>query len=155
MLPAVYMPILLAFSLATYFCEITNFWYLQLLIESLNGAVAVSIHDYVIEIIYWYNPSGETMVMVSNQRLRESSNRNIRKGKGGQGEKLTILPLACVFLLKSETLTSWNTQVLWRHLQELLHLSTLFNDYHVVSMYSCVSWLLANAFIQVDAKRKF
>jgi len=95
------------------------------------------------------------MVMGWNQPLRESSNRSTRKGKGGQGEKVTILPLPWVFLLKSETLTSWNTQVLSRHLQELLHLSTLFNDYHVVSMYSCVSCLLANAFIQVDAKRKF
>jgi hypothetical protein len=51
MLPAVYRPLLLTFSLAKYFCKIKNFCYLQILIGTLDGAVAVSIHDRVIEII--------------------------------------------------------------------------------------------------------
>jgi len=43
--------LLLAFSLANYFCEITKFYYLQLQIGTFDGAVADSIHDRTIKII--------------------------------------------------------------------------------------------------------
>ena len=57
MLPGVYMPLLLA--LAKYLCKITNFYYFDLLTGNFDGAVAVSIHDFVIEIFHWHNPSGK------------------------------------------------------------------------------------------------
>jgi hypothetical protein len=39
-------------SLAKHFRKITNYYYLQLLIKTLDGAVVVSIHDRVIKIIH-------------------------------------------------------------------------------------------------------
>ena len=91
MLPAMYIPLLFAFSLAKSFCKITNFYYLKLLIETVDGAVAVSIHHRFIKIIHWHNASCKSIALVSNQPLRESSTRCIRRGKGGQGVALRTL----------------------------------------------------------------
>ena len=90
-----YIPILLAFWLAKYFFKITDFYYLHLLIGTLDVAVAVSIHDRVIKIINWHNPFCKSIALPSNQPPRESSTRCTSKGKGGQGVALTsLLPCA-------------------------------------------------------------
>jgi hypothetical protein len=52
MLLAMYIPLLLKFSLAKSFCKIKNFYYLRLPIWKVDGVVAVSIHDRVIKIFH-------------------------------------------------------------------------------------------------------
>jgi hypothetical protein len=54
-----YIPLLLAFSLAKSFWKIENFYYLSLPILKVDGGVAVSINDRVIKIVHWRNPSGK------------------------------------------------------------------------------------------------
>jgi hypothetical protein len=62
MLPAVYIPLLLSFSLAKYFFKI-KILLLQLLIGTLDGAVVISVHNWIIVIIHWHNPSGKSITL--------------------------------------------------------------------------------------------
>ena len=86
----VYSPFISIF-LAKHFCKITNFYYLKLLIETVDGAVAVSIHDRVIKIIHWHNLSCKSIALGSNQPLRESCTSCTWRVKGGQGVALRTL----------------------------------------------------------------
>lgn len=67
---------------------------------SLNGGIAFSIQDCIIEIVHRRNSSGKTMALVSNQLLRESSTMGTRKGKGGQGVALATLLLPCAYCIE-------------------------------------------------------
>ena len=51
--------------------------------------VAGLILDGVIEIFYWFNPSGRNMALRSNRPLKEVCTRNISWGKGGRCVGLT------------------------------------------------------------------
>ena len=69
-----------------------------------NRQVAGSIPDYVIGIFQWYNTSGHTMALGSNQPLKEMSTRYISGGKGARCIRLTNLPPSCAVVMKSGNL---------------------------------------------------
>jgi len=62
---------------------------------STNRKVADSIHDVVIWIFHWHNPSDRTMALGSTQPLTEKSIRSISWGKSGRCLRLKTLPPSC------------------------------------------------------------
>jgi hypothetical protein len=86
------------------------------------------------------------MALGSTQPPTEISIRTISGGKGGRYVGLTTLPPSCADCLKIlGASTSWNPQVLSRHVMGLLYLYLYLLDYNTDRIFTQYKWSVLKA----------